>query len=105
MSRTSIGIQKYDPSWICPSTPTENINKEISSSNNENNSNLSINNLNNIATKQLETLDNRQAKSSTMLLPSQTLPRDSNQHMLQNTPLKISVKKTFIGSGSFFLFV
>ena len=79
------GFQKYDPSWISPTTLPECVNKEISSC-----SSIDVNN----GLQQSNTHDNRQTSSAnTVLLPSPTLPRESNQQMLQNTPLKISVKK------------
>ena len=79
------GFQKYDPSWISPTAPPECANKEISSS--------SLIDLNN-GLQQSDRLDNTQTSSAnTVLLPSPTLPRESNLQMLQNTPLKISVKK------------
>ena len=79
------GFQKYDPSWISPTAPPECVNKETSSS-----SFIDLNN----GLQQSDRLDNTQTSSAnTVLLPSPTLPRESNLQMLQNTPLKISVKK------------
>ena len=85
VSRMPTGFQKYDPSWISPTAPPECVNKEISSS-----SSIDPNN----GLQQSDRLDNTQTSSAnTVLLPSPTLPRESNLQMLQNTPLKISVKK------------
>ena len=79
------GFQKYDPSWISPTASQECVNKEISSS-----SSMDLN----CGSQQFDRLHNTQTSSAnTVLLPSPTLPRESNQQMLQNTPLKISVKK------------
>lgn len=79
------GFQKYDPSWISPTASQECVNKEISSS-----SSMDLN----CGSQQSDRLHNTQTSSAnTVLLPSPTLPRESNQQMLQNTPLKISVKK------------
>ena len=44
--------------------------------------------------KRSDQFDNRLTPAAAnVLLPSPTLPRDFNQQILQNTPLKISVKK------------
>ena len=97
MVRNSGENQNCDATWVRPIALSEGIySKEIQSDSSACiKSPLSIMSVQkSYDEKPSDYLDNRQTPAAaTVLLPSPTLPRDLNHQIIQNTPLKITVKK------------
>ena len=89
-------LQLNDNSQISTNASSESINSRENGSSMKNANQLTHSQ--NVKThqdaKRTDQFDNRLTPAAAnVLLPSPTLPRDFNQQILQNTPLKISVKK------------
>ena len=92
-SRTTTDHQAYESSNTLHTSVPSKSKENLDSLNHPSSLNaLNISVANDI--KIFDHVDNQQTPgTATLLLPSPTLPREPNQHLLHITPLKISVKK------------